>query len=170
MSQRTGTPEATLDDQRPAATLRTLVFVGMVFAGLVVVGEGWSVGTEVYRNLGGSVLAWFVCGLLALIGVFVLWGSYVQALTWRDVLKGSSRKGTLVAMIAVMVVAGAFGAAFGSNLDWQLAWTSGVSVESKASEWKNTQGFVGWALAISAVVGIWTILAQLRTVPKQAAA
>jgi hypothetical protein len=166
MSHQPGATEEVLDNQRPASTLRNLVFVVMVLAGLAVVGQGWVVVLEVYRNLGGTVLAWLVCGFLVLIGVFVLWGS-VQALRWWDVLKRSPRKGELVAIIVVVVVAGAFGGMLGSSLDWRLHWTSGVSVEGKASEWEKTQGFLGWMLAVSAVVGVWTILAHLRTGQKK---
>src|SRR5262245_29274050 len=101
MSHQPEAAKVVLDDQRPASTLRNLVFVVMVFAGLGVAGEGWAVVLEVYRNLGGSVLAWLVSGSLVLIGVVVIWRSYVQALTWRDVLKRSPRKGELWAMIVV---------------------------------------------------------------------
>ena len=67
-----------------------------------------------------------------------------------------------------MVVAEAFGGILGSSLDWRLHWTPGVSVEGKASEWEKTQGFLCWMLAVSAVVGVWMILAQLRTGQKKA--
>ena len=105
--------------RQPASTLRNLVFGAMVLTGLAVIGHGWAVLLEVYRNLGGTVLAWLVCGLLLLIGVFVLWGS-LHALKWWDVLKRSPGRGELVAIIVVMVAAGGFAGALGSSLDWQL--------------------------------------------------
>lgn len=160
--------EPVLGNQRPVSTLRNLVFVVMVCAGLTLFGRGWAVVLEVYRNLGGNVTAWIVCGLLVLIGLFVLWGSYVQVSTWNDVVKRSPRKGGLVATFVVVMVAGVFGSALGRNLDWRLDWASGVAVEGKAREWLETQSCVGWLLATSAVVGVWTIVTLIRTGQDQA--
>ncbi len=146
----------------PDSPFRDLAFVMTVVAGAVVVGQGWPIGQEVYRNLEGGAAAWLVCGVLLAVGAVIVWAALGQvSARLKRTPNQPARKGRLVGMFAAVLAAGVIGSALGRSLAWRLKWTAGVYLEGGPGEWEEVQGWVGWALATSVVVTVWGVTAQL---------
>jgi len=135
----------------------------MVLASLFVLGEGWEVEVEVFRNLGGGVGAWLVGAVILLIGVAILWGTLAQVSSRfaKQREYEPSNKSELVLMFVAVIPAGLIGAAAGRSLEWRLKWTSGVFLEGKLEHWEAVQGLLGCALAVSFVFTVWVIVSQI---------
>lgn len=163
MSAQPGSEKLIGEPRPPSSTLRNLAFVVLVAAGLGVAGQGWATEKEIYRNLGGGVAAWLVCSLLLILGLAIMWLALVQ---FTPRVTGRSRAGSLWqaklwAMFFLVIFAGAVGGSAGRSLDWRLKWTADHYLEGRAEDWPEVQGWIGWALAVSVVVSVWSIAAQV---------